>query len=86
MISTIDEINSLDIFQYLEELGWLNKLGSWITLQLIQAYDQYDVGSHWAGQITKKVQVIKLTSCLPMVGGSLRVFQLLPPLKLVAMI
>jgi hypothetical protein len=28
-------------------------------------------------------QVIKLTSCLPMVGGSL---QLLPPLKLVAMI
>ena len=28
-------------------------------------------------------QVIKLTSCLPMVGGSLR---LLPPLKLVAMI
>jgi len=31
-------------------------------------------------------QVIKFTSCLPMVGGSLRVFWLLPPLKLVAMI
>jgi hypothetical protein len=31
-------------------------------------------------------QVIKLTSCLPMVGGSLRVLRLLPPLKLVAMI
>ena len=31
-------------------------------------------------------QVIKFTSCLPMVGGSLRVLQLLPPLKLVAMI
>ena len=28
----------------------------------------------------------KFTSCLPMVGGSLRVLQLLPPLKLVAMI
>jgi hypothetical protein len=31
-------------------------------------------------------QVIKLTSCLPMVGGSLRVLQLLPTLKLVTMI
>jgi hypothetical protein len=30
--------------------------------------------------------VIKFTSCLAMVGGSLRVLQLLPPLKLVAMI
>jgi len=31
-------------------------------------------------------QVIKFTSCLPMVSGSLRVLRLLPPLKLVAMI
>jgi len=31
-------------------------------------------------------QVIKFTSCLPMVGGSLRVLRLPPPLKLVAMI
>jgi hypothetical protein len=31
-------------------------------------------------------QVIKFTSCLPMVGGSLQVLRLLPPLKLVAMI
>ena len=31
-------------------------------------------------------QVIQFTSCLPMVGGSLRVLRLLPPLKLVAMI
>ena len=30
-------------------------------------------------------QVIKFTSCLPMVGGSLRVLRLLPPLILVAM-
>jgi hypothetical protein len=30
--------------------------------------------------------VIKFTSCLPMVGGSLRVLRLLPPVKLVAMI
>ena len=31
-------------------------------------------------------QVIKFTSCLPMVGGSLWVLRFLPPLKLVAMI
>jgi hypothetical protein len=59
---------------------------------LIQAYHQYDVGSRPALQITKKgaldsqPQVTKFTSCLPMVGGSLRVLRLLPPLKLVAMI
>ena len=28
----------------------------------------------------------KVTSCIPMVGGSLRILRLLPPLKLVAMI
>jgi hypothetical protein len=39
-----------------------------------------------SGQVSKKrmLQVKKLISCLPMIGGSLRV--LLPPLKLVAMI
>jgi hypothetical protein len=35
------------------------------------------------GALDSQPQVIKLTSCLPMVGGSLR---LPPPLKLVAMI
>ena len=38
------------------------------------------------GALDSQPQVIKLTSCLPMVSGSLRVFRLLPPLKLVAMI
>ena len=38
------------------------------------------------GTLNTQTQVIKLTSCLPMVGGSLRVLQLLPPLKMVAMI
>ena len=72
--------------------GWLNELGSWVTQQLIQAYHQYGVGSYPALLITKtgaldlQPQVIKFTSCLPMVGGSLRVLRLLPPLKLVAMI
>ena len=72
--------------------GWLNELGSciWITKQLVQVYHQYGVSSRQALKITKKgaldSQVIKFTSCLPMVGGSLWVLQLLPPLKLVAMI
>jgi hypothetical protein len=38
------------------------------------------------GTLDSQPQVIKLTSCFPMVGGSLRVFRLPPPLKLVAMI
>jgi hypothetical protein len=37
------------------------------------------------GALDSQPQVIKSTSCLPMVGGSLRVLRLLPPLKLVAM-
>ena len=71
--------------------GWLNELGSWVTKQLIQAYHQYGVVSGPALKIAKKdalvsqPQVIKFTSCLPMVGGSLRVLRLPPPLKLVAM-
>jgi phosphohistidine swiveling domain-containing protein len=38
------------------------------------------------GALRSQPQVIKFTSYLPMVGGSLRVLRLLPPLKLVAMI
>jgi hypothetical protein len=33
------------LFLILRSPGWLNELGSWITLQLIQAYHQYGVGS-----------------------------------------
>ena len=38
------------------------------------------------GALDSQPQVIKFTSCLPMVGGSLRVLRLPPPLNLVAMI
>ena len=38
------------------------------------------------GALDSQPQVIKFTSCLAMVGGSLRVLRLLPPLKLVAII
>jgi hypothetical protein len=36
------------------------------------------------GALDSQTQVIKFTSCLPMVGGSLRALWLLSPLKLVA--
>jgi hypothetical protein len=38
------------------------------------------------GALDSQPQVIKFTSCLPIVGRSLWVLRLLPPLKLVAMI
>ena len=38
------------------------------------------------GALDSQPQVIKFTSCLPMVGGSLWVIRLPPPLKLVAII
>ena len=33
------------IFYLKQDPGWLNELGSWITYKLIQAYNQYGVGS-----------------------------------------
>ena len=60
----------------IEGFGWLNELGSWITQQLTQAYHQYGVGSRPALYITKKV--IKFTSYLPMVGGSLFIRKKIP--------
>jgi hypothetical protein len=38
------------------------------------------------GALDSQPQVIKFTSCLPMVGGYLRVLRLPPPLKVIAMI
>ena len=38
------------------------------------------------GALDSQPQVIKITSCLPMIGGSLRVLRFLSPLILVAMI
>ena len=71
--------------------GWLSELVSRITQQLIQAYHQYawvraSFVNYKKGALDSQSQVIKVTSCWPMVGGSHRVFWLLPPLKLVAMI
>jgi hypothetical protein len=40
----IENVNLLHIFHFDRGPGWLNELGSWITLQLI-AYHQYGMGS-----------------------------------------
>jgi hypothetical protein len=76
-----------------QEAGWLNELGSsglpnnshkpitntvWVRTQLCKL--------QLKGALDSQSQVIKFTSCLPMVGGSLRVLRLPPPLKLVTMI
>jgi hypothetical protein len=39
------------------------------------------IGFTKKGALDSQPQVIKFTSCLPMVGGSLRVLRLPPPLK-----
>jgi len=73
--------------------GWLNELGSWITYQLIlvslspirRGFAPGFV-NYKKGALDLQPQVMKFTSCLPMVGGSLWVLRLLLPLKLVAMI
>jgi hypothetical protein len=54
-------------------------------MQLIQAYHQYGFVNYKKGAFDLLPQVIKVTSCWPMVGGSLRVLRLLPTLKLVVM-
>ena len=53
---------------------------------LSRTQEHYSQHSCYQGAFDSHPQVIKFTSCLPMVGGSLRVLRLLPPLKLVAMI
>jgi hypothetical protein len=59
--------------------------------EVILNYENHSYAFHFEklskkGALDLQPQVIKITSCLPMVGGSLRVLRLLPPLKLVAMI
>jgi hypothetical protein len=44
----------------------------------------YGFVNYKKGALDSQPQVIKLISCLPMVGGSLQVLRLLPLLKLVA--
>ena len=85
------ECNTGSIILGLVGTGWLNELGSWITWQLISLSPirrGFAPGfvNYKKGALDSQPQVIKFTSCLPMVSGSFRVLRLIPPLKLVVMI
>jgi len=60
--------------------GWFNELGSWITsLSSIRYGFAPPFVKYKYGALDSQPQVIKFTSCLPMVGGSLRVLRLPQP-------
>ena len=68
--------------------GWLNELGYLTThtsLSPIPGGFAPGFVNYKKDALDSQPQVIKSNSCLPMVGGSLRVLRLLPPLKQVAM-
>ena len=67
---------------------WLNEIGSWITHASLSPIPRGFAPCFvncTEGALNSKPQVIKSTSYLPMVGCSLRILQLPPPLELVAM-
>ena len=64
---------------------WLDYLTTHTSLSPIWRGLAPGVVIHKKGCTRLAAQVIKCISCLPMVGGSLRVLRRLPPLKLVAM-
>ena len=72
--------------------GWLNEFGSWIYLRTHISLSPIRHGfapgfvNYKKGALDSQPQVIKLTSYLPMVDGSLWELRLLPQLKLVTMI
>jgi len=81
------QLHFIPIFHSILGPGWLYELGSWIT-NAITIRRGFAPGfvDYIKGALDSQSQVIKLTSCLPMVDGSLLVLRPLPPLKLVAMI
>ena len=68
--------------------GWLNELDLTTHTSLSPICRVFAPGfvNYKKGALDSQPQVIKFTSCFPMVGGSLRVLRLPAPLKLVAMI
>jgi hypothetical protein len=75
----------LSLAVVVERPGWLNELGSWIyltthtSLSPIRRVFAPGFVNYKKGALDSQPQVIKFTSCFPMVGGSLRVLRLLPP-------
>jgi hypothetical protein len=88
-VSTINIIRYISIFKKISIEAKITRKVKWMVI-----YKVYVVFTDWAyyhsfqkkDALDSQPQVIKLTSCLPMVDGAFRVLWLLPPLKLVAMI
>jgi len=70
----------------LNELSSLDYLTTHTSLSPIRRGFAHGFVNCKNGALDSQPQVIKFTSCLPMVGGSLRVLRFPPPLKLIAMI
>jgi hypothetical protein len=68
------------ITEYFQARWWCRP-GMFLEQKSIKGLSNYKKDA-----LDSQPQVIKSTNSLPMVGGSLRVLRLLPPLKLVAMI
>ena len=77
---------------WLCSLCWRDRVAQWVRLTTHTSLSPIRRGfvpcfvNTQKGALDSQPQVIKFTSCFPMVGGSLRVLRLPPPLKLVAMI
>ena len=98
-VSIVSSVSGLTIFIVLSVFSNIyfenNVICNWI---ISQAHIQWGSGgsirrgfapcfaNYKKGAVDTQPQLIKITSCLPMVGDALRVIRLLPPLKLVAMI
>jgi len=71
---------------------WGSRVAQWVrsldhtTLSPIRRELALGFVNYKKGTLDSQPQIIKFTSCLPMVAGFLRVLRLPPPLKLVAMI
>ena len=92
--SLFDPSNSIILVLFIHVLRalvaqWVRQLDYLITHAIVSPMWRGSVTSivnYKKGALDSQPQVIKLTSCVPMVGGSLCVLWLLPPLKLIAMI
>jgi len=76
----------LYICNNIEGPGWLNELGHWKPITNTAWVQARLCKLQKRVHSTRQLHEIKFTSCLPMVGGSLWVLRLPPPLKLVATI
>ena len=90
IFSQITRSKVLDILRIfkLRKASGLDSISHQMNVKIYSSvlFSKLQIANYKMGALDSQPQVIKFTSCLPMVGDSLRVLRLLPPLKLVAMI